>query len=86
MDSLLLKWGTLKGWNIQSDAAKAAAKKYGESGPQSPSGVMTQHDTAAQKQALCELIDAIDSDDIRNDWSGEAMTKEEAKEYVLGYK
>jgi hypothetical protein len=48
-------------------------------------GAMQQRDTDKQKQAICDLIDAIDGP-IENDWTGEAMTKEEAKKYVLEYK
>lgn len=82
-EHLLLKWGTLKGWNLESEASKAAAQKYVDFG-MSGSGAMTQHDSADQKTALCELIDAIDGE-ISNDWSGETMTKDQAKEYVLSY-
>ena len=82
-ESLLLKWGTLKGWDLKSDASVAAMRKYHEAGPVSMSA-MSQRDNAAQKAALCELIDAIDGP-ITNDWSGEDMTKEEAKKYVLEY-
>lgn len=80
---LLLKWGTLKGWNVAgNEAAIDAFKRYAEAG-MSP-GTMQQRDTPDQKQALCDLIDAIDGP-IQNDWTGEMMTKDEAKKYVLEY-
>lgn len=82
-DELLLKWGTLKGWWLKSEAALAAFKAYAETGTHS-AGAMSQRDTPEQKAALCALIDAIDGT-IQNDWSGEAMTKDEAKAYVTGY-
>lgn len=82
-DSLLLKWGTLKGWDLESEAALAAMQKYAETGQHSY-GAMQQRDTPEQKQALCDLIDAIDGE-IQNDWSGEMMTKEQAKAYVMEY-
>ena len=82
-DELLLKWGTMKGWDLHTEAAIEAAKRYLEAGPQSLSAV-AQRDTEAQKQALCDLIDAIDGT-IQNDWSGEKMSKEEAKKYVMEY-
>jgi len=82
-ESLLLKWGTLKGWNLETDKSKAAAKRY-FADPTSPSAMM-QHDTESQKQALCDLIDAINGE-VRNDWSGEVMTKDEAKKYVHEYR
>ena len=80
---LLLKWGTLKGWRLLTDASRAAAQKYADAGDMFGSA-MLQRDTDAQKQALCELIDAIDGP-ITNDWSGEDMTKDEAKRYVMEY-
>jgi hypothetical protein len=83
-DSLILKWGTLKGWDLKSEAALAAAQKLDDLGPRSMSA-MAQRDTAEEKQALCDLIDAIDGE-IMNDWSGEVMTKDEAKKYVLEYR
>lgn len=82
-DQLLLKWGTLKGWDLESDAALAAAQRLGETGDRCVSAAL-QHDTPDQKQALCDLIDAIDGT-IQNDWSGEIMTKEQAKAYVMEY-
>ena len=82
-ESLLLKWGTLKGWDLKSEASREAARTYFGTGSHS-AGCMSQHDTAEQKQALCALIDAIDGY-IQNDWSGEMMTKDQAKAYVLEY-
>lgn len=80
---LLLKWGTLKGWNLETEASKAAAQRYADFGMSM--SAMAQHDSPEQKQALCDLIDAVDGP-ITNDWSGEKMTKEEAKKYVLEYR
>lgn len=82
-DYLTLKWGTLKGWNLESDAAIAALQKYGETGEHTM-GAAQQRDTAEQKKALCDLIDAIDGE-IDNDWTGKIMTKDEAKKYVMEY-
>lgn len=82
-DELLLKWGTLKGWDLKSEASLAALEKYTEFGM--ALGAMQQRDTPEQKQALCDLIDAIDGT-IENDWTGETMTKDEAKKYVTEYR
>ncbi|MEL7049309.1 MAG: hypothetical protein AAFO75_10185 [Pseudomonadota bacterium] len=82
-EHLTLKWGTLKGWRVESEAAKAALQAYSDAGPHSMSA-MAQHDTKAQKEALCQLIDAIDGP-IHNDWTGKEMSKEEAKKYVMEY-
>ncbi len=81
-EHLLLKWGTLKGWKVESDASKQALQSYFAS-PVSL-GAMQQRDTPEQTQAICDLIDAI-AGPITNDWSGEIMTKEEAKAYVREY-
>lgn len=84
-DSLTLKWGTWKAWDINSEAGKAALSRYLDAGPQSL-GAMSQHETDEQREALCDLIDAINADTIGNDWSGEDMTKDEAKKYVREYR
>jgi hypothetical protein len=82
-EHLLLKWGTLKGWDFgDNDKAREAAVRYAEMGMSV--SAMAQSDTQDQKQALCDLIDAINGP-ITNDWSGEKMTKDEAKKYVLEY-
>lgn len=81
-EHLLLKWGTIKGWQVESDKSREALKRYAE-GSVSMSA-MAQHDSDEQKLALCDLIDAIDGK-IQNDWSGKIMTKDEAKKYVLEY-
>lgn len=82
-ESLLLKWGTLKGWNIESEASRKALDKLHELG-MCMSAAM-QDRTPAHKEALCELIDAVDGE-IQNDWTGETLTKDQAKEYVLNYR
>lgn len=82
-DYLTLKWGTLKGWDLKTEAAYVALRKYADAGEVSFSA-MAQRDTPDQKQALCELIDAIDGT-IVNDWSGKTMSKDEAKKYVMEY-
>lgn len=79
---LSLKWGTLKAWNCVSEKSRDILRKYMSLGMEF--GAMQQHDTPEQKQAICDLIDAIDGP-IHNDWTGNAMTKDEAKAYVLGY-
>ena len=81
---LLLKWGTLKGWRFTKDGpASEAFKRYCESGETTISA-MAQHDNTQQKFALCDIIDALEGE-ITNDWSGEVMTKDEAKDYVMNY-
>lgn len=80
---LLLKWGTLKGWTLETDKSLDAFEKYAELGMSLDT--MTQPNSLAHKEALCELIDAIDGK-IQNDWTGEIMTKEQAKQYIMEYR
>jgi hypothetical protein len=83
-DHLTLKWGTLKAWQIESPAAKAALKEYLKSGKNSTSAI-AQRDTLEQKAALCKLIDALDCETVRLEWTGENVTKGQAKFYVNGH-
>lgn len=81
-ESLTLKWGTLKGWDLESERSIDLMKRYAAIGMSA--GAMTQGDTAEQRRLICELIDAVDGE-IFNDWSGELMAKDEAKKYVMDY-
>ncbi|MFN3858164.1 MAG: hypothetical protein ACK4RV_10460 [Caulobacter sp.] len=81
-ESLRLKWGTLKAWELRTEESYAAFERYVAEGVSGSAAL--QHDTPAQKQAICDLIDAINGP-ITNDWSGETMTKDEAKKYVMEY-
>lgn len=83
-ETLSLKWGTLKSWHLTTDASRAAFSRYRDAGKMSLSA-MAQHDNTAQKTALCELIDVLDSDQVYLDWDGKYVSKEEAKEYVRNY-
>lgn len=76
-----LKWGTWKGHSGLSEENQDLFRKYAEMG--TSLSAMAQRDTGEQKEVLCQLIDSVDV--VKNEWSGEAMTKEEAKEYVREY-
>jgi len=78
-EHLLLKWGTLKGWRLESDKSREIMKRYVDLG--ACVSAMAQDDTPEQKSLICDLIDAVDGE-ITNDWSGEKMSKDEAKRYV----
>jgi hypothetical protein len=82
---LLLKWGSLKGWGgaVEGTAFHDALKRYHDDSVSL--SAMTQKDTEGQKQAVVDLIDACEGE-IVNDWSGERMTKEAAKKYVMEYR
>lgn len=80
---LTLKWGTLKSWSFHSKKGKALCREYVEIG--CSLSVMTQRDTARQKEIICELIDECNGDTVYLDWDGKDVSKDEAKKYVLEY-
>jgi len=82
-DHILLKWGTLKSWNLHSKKGKKLLEKYNSLG--SSMSAMQQHDTDEQKELICQMIDECDGF-IQSDWTGEYFTREKAKEYVMDYK
>jgi len=84
MSHLILKWGTLKGWDFSdSEKGKALLKEYNSIGS-SMSAIM-QKDTPRQQEIICELIDVCDDPEgIFLDWDDKYVSKEEAKKYVKG--
>lgn len=82
-DYILLKWGTLKGWNFTSEKGKELFKEYASLGM--TMGAMSQDDTDEQKKLICQMIDEC-SGSIQNDWDGDFYTKQQAKEYVMEYR
>jgi hypothetical protein len=82
-ESLLLKWGTVKGWDGLTDKSLEIMKRFFADGV-CMSAAMDKPDDA-RRTILCELIDQLDGE-IQNDWSGEMMTKEAAKDYVRNYR
>lgn len=81
-NSLTLKWGTVKGWDLETEEAVAALQKWADHG-RTLSAAM-HRDTPEQQQDLLAAIDLMD--EIWLDWEGKQVTKEEAKEYVLNYR
>jgi hypothetical protein len=77
---LLLKWGTVKGYENLGDSDIEIMKRFFADGV-SMSCAMDKPDEARRK-ILCELIDQFDGE-ITNDWTGKAMDKDEAKKYVM---
>lgn len=82
-EHLTLKWGTLKGWEVESEKCLELIREYHNHG--ASMSAMAQHDSPEQKKLICDLIDAIDGE-IVNDWSGEVMSKDDAKKYVNEYR
>jgi hypothetical protein len=79
-DYLWLKWGTLKEVQSSSERVRVALERYYAGGVSM--SAMLQKNSPEQKQALCDLIDAIDGD-IIDAWTMQPMTKDEAKRYVM---
>lgn len=82
-DYLLLKWGTVKGWDfpdVESDTF-GLLKEYLKD---SPASCITDHPDEDRKNLLCKIIDMHDGV-IENDWEGKVMSKAEAKNYVQNY-
>lgn len=76
---LTLKWGTLKGWRV--DTTRPEWLKLVEI--KLPVG-MGRALNVEERIALCALIDVIDGP-IEDDWNGGDFTKEEAKAYIMNY-
>jgi len=81
-ESLLLKWGTIKGWDNFTEKSQEIVKRFFADG-MCMSAAMDKPGEE-RRAILCELIDQLDGK-IKNDWSGEIMSKEEAKKYVNDY-
>ena len=85
---LLLKWGSLKGWEgCEPDTPFRAALVRYHAEPVSMSA-MAQRDTDTQKQALLDAIDAVyaDGGEAQHDWDGTVYaTADDAKAYINGY-
>lgn len=82
MEKLYLKWGTVKGWEKLTEQSVEILQRYFKEGV--PFSAMADHPDEDRKQILCELINQF-TGEIWNDWSGEKMTKDEAKQYVVTY-
>lgn len=81
-ESLTLKWGSLKGWDLNTEKSLGILNAWIKLGVSMSAAC--QRDTPEQKQLLCDLIDSVDGE-IWNDWEGKILTKEEAKLYVTEY-
>lgn len=82
-ENLLLKWGTVKGWDNFTEKSQEIVGRYFEDGVSM--SAMADRPDEKRRAILCELIDQLDGE-IHNDWSGEKMSKEEAKKYVQEYR
>lgn len=78
-DYILLKWGSLKGWELHSEKGKKLSDEYIALGRSM--SAMSQEDNPRQKQIIIEMIDECNGS-IQSDWSGEYFTKQSAKDYL----
>lgn len=83
VNTLTLKWGTLKSWHFDCEQQRKLIREYRELGDSF--SAMSQKDTPRQKEIICELIDLCDGEAIYLDWDGEDVSKQEAKDYVMNY-
>lgn len=82
-ESLALKWGSLKRWEIHNPETFELLKQWHALG--SRASAIAQRDTPEQKELICKIIDAVDCAEIYLDWDGKYVSKEKAKEYVMSY-
>lgn len=82
---MLLKWGTLKGWNVPDGECYDLLKITLEGA--SMSCAMDKPDSE-RKESICKLIDAMNNvgATFSNDWSGQKYNAEQAKSYIMEYK
>lgn len=84
-DYLLLKWGTIKSIRAESDEMKAKVEEIDKIELCWRISTMIDPMSDAKRKAICELIDSCQGE-IRNDWSGEVYTKDQAKAYIMEYR
>lgn len=82
-ESLALKWGSLKRWEIHNPETFKLLEQWHALG--ACASAIAQRDTPEQKELICKIIDALDCEEIYLDWDGVYVSKEKAKEYVLSY-
>lgn len=81
-ECITLKWGTLKGWEVSSDAAMDLLKRYHEIGVSW--SVAAQKDTPEQKQILVDLVSLPDMK-VYLDWDDKFVDQQEAVKYLTEY-
>lgn len=82
IESISLKWGTVKSWSDLSEKSVELLRKFFADGVLM--SAMSDHPDSERKKILCDLIDQFQGE-ITNDWSGEKMNKDDAKKYVMEY-
>lgn len=78
------KWGTIKGYSAADNSEALPLLKEYMAGWNAGNGKF-DHPDEERKMLLCEAIDKFDGT-IKSHWTGEEMTKEEAKKHVMEYR
>ena len=77
-DNLTLKFGTIKAWEFHSfddnPALREAIDFYNDNVENSPA-CGTQDRSGKHNEALCMIIDAVNTDEIYLDWDGEYIQR-----------
>ncbi len=82
-DYIVLKWGTLKAWDLEHNPeCVELIEKYRKDGV--CLSVALQKDTNNQQNILCEIVKKIDGS-ISNGWDNKELTKDEAIDYIRSY-
>ena len=82
-ESLTLKWGTIKSWDGFGEKSMEILGRYYADGV--PMSAAMDHPNDDRKRILCELIDAVDCEEIYLDWDDKYVSKDDAKKYVREY-
>jgi hypothetical protein len=82
--TITLKWGTLKGWDVDDDNVPAMEllQRYHDLG--SSMSCALQQDTAEQKQILVDLV-SLPGMKIYLDWDAKYIGKDAAVKYIQDY-
>jgi hypothetical protein len=83
VESLSLKWGTVKGWDGLSEKSQEIMRRFFADGM--PLSCAADKPDDARRAILCELIDQLDCETIYLDWDNKNVSKDEAKAYVMEY-
>lgn len=81
-EELILKWGTIKGWENLTEKSMKIIQLYFSDG--FPASCATDHPDENRKHLLCDLIDQLEGK-IYLSWDGKYVTKDEAKKYIIEY-
>lgn len=82
-ETITLKWGTLKGWNVnEGSAAIPLLQRYHELGVSM--SCAAQKDTEEQKKILCDMV-SLPGMRVYLDWGDKYVSKDQAIEYIDKY-